>query len=65
VYGRLHGTKSAFSVRSKCANSGKEIAFDIDSDLNVAALHGGSEPMLSVPLANVTGTAEPGITDIF
>ena len=65
VYGRLHATNSSFSVRSACANSMKPITFELDSDLNVAGLAAGADPMFSVPVTKLAETREPSILDIF
>ena len=52
-------------IDTRCANSGKPIKIDIDSDLNIRYVDDGSDPMICVPKVNLLETKEPSIVDIF
>lgn len=65
MYGRLQNRKLSFAVNSECANSGRPIKFELDSDLNVASIDDGSEPMFCVALIDIAKIREPSILDIF
>jgi len=53
------------TIDTECANSGKPIRIEIDSDLNIRCVDDGSDPMICVPKVNVFEAKEPGIVDIF
>ena len=65
VYGKLRNEKLFFTVNSECANSGKPVKIELDSDLNIISVGEGSEPMYCVALMNTAKTKEPSIVDIF
>jgi hypothetical protein len=52
-------------IDTECANSGKPIKIEFDSDLNIKSLTEGSEPLICVPKVNLVETKEPSIVDIF
>jgi hypothetical protein len=45
VYGRLQNRDLTFTIKTKCANSGKEIQIELDSDLNITGMTEGANPM--------------------
>jgi hypothetical protein len=53
------------TIESECANSGKPIKIELDSDLNIKYVAEGSAPMICQPLVNFIETKEPSIVDIF
>ena len=53
------------TIDTECANSGKPIKIELDSDLNVIYVDEGSDPMVCVPKVNVFEAKEPSIVDIF
>jgi hypothetical protein len=65
VYGRLQNKDLTFTINSKCANSGKEIQIELDSELNIISMTEGSTPMYSMALINTDKMKEISIVDIF
>ncbi len=53
------------TIDSECANSGKPIKIELDSDLNVRYVTEGSAPIICQPVVNLVKTKEPSIVDIF
>ena len=45
-----------FTIRSECANSGRQIEIALDSELNIANVTDGSEPMFCLPLVSLAKT---------
>jgi hypothetical protein len=65
VYGRLQNRDLTFTIKTKCANSGKEIQIELDSDLNITGMTEGANPMYSMALINTDRMKEISIVDIF
>ncbi|MDM8525224.1 hypothetical protein QUF80_17775 [Desulfococcaceae bacterium HSG8] len=65
VYGRLQNKELSFTIHSKCANSGRQIEIEVDSELNITSVADGSDPMFCLALMNTAKTKEPSIVDIF
>jgi len=65
VYGRLQNKDLTFTINSKCANSGKQIKIELDSDLNIIRMTEGSSPMYCMALINTDKMKERSIVDIF
>jgi hypothetical protein len=65
VYGRLQKKKLSFTIQSQCANSGRQIEIALDSDLNIANVTDGSDPMFCLPLVSLAKTKRPSIVDLF
>jgi hypothetical protein len=65
VYGRLQKMDLDFTIHSKCANSGKPIRIELDSDLNINSMTEGSDPMYSMALINSDRMKELSIIDVF
>ena len=53
------------TIDTQCANSGKSIRIQFDSDLNLQHVEEGSEPLICAPKVNLVETKEPSIVDIF
>jgi hypothetical protein len=53
------------TINSECANSGKPIKIEFDSDLNIRYVDEGSDPIVCQPMVNFIETKEPSIVDIF
>jgi hypothetical protein len=65
VYGRLQNKKVTFTIQSKCANSGKPLQFELDSELHITSMTEGADPMYSMALINTDRMKEASIVDIF
>jgi hypothetical protein len=65
VYGRLQNRDLTFTINSKCANSGKKIRIELDSELNITGMTKGADPMYSMALINTDKMKEISIVDIF
>ncbi|MBW2217327.1 MAG: hypothetical protein JRF34_09060 [Deltaproteobacteria bacterium] len=65
MYGRLQKKELSFTIQSECANSGRKIEIELDSDLNIINVPDGSDPMFCLPLVSLAKTKSPGIVDIF
>jgi hypothetical protein len=65
VYGRLQNKDLTFTINTKCANSGKEIQIDLDSEMNITSMTEGAEPMYSMALINTDKMKEKSIVDVF
>ncbi|MCP4348310.1 MAG: hypothetical protein GY795_22710 [Desulfobacterales bacterium] len=55
----------SFKIHSECANSGRQIEIEVDSELNITSVTDGSDPMFCLALMNTARTKEPSIVDIF
>ena len=55
----------AFTINSTCANSGKQIEIELDSELNITAMTEGAEPMYSMPIISSDRMKEASIVDVF
>ncbi|MDH3391991.1 MAG: hypothetical protein OEL85_09370 [Desulfobulbaceae bacterium] len=65
MYGRLQNKDLTFTINTKCANSGKEIQIDLDSEMNITFMTEGAEPMYSMALINTDKMKEKSIVDVF
>jgi hypothetical protein len=65
VYGRLQNKELTFTINSECANSGKQIEIELDSELNITGMSEGSDPVYSMALINTDRMKEASIVDIF
>jgi hypothetical protein len=65
VYGRLKNRELNFTIQSECANSGRQIEIELDSDLNITGMTEGSDPFYSMALINTARMKELSIVDIF
>ena len=65
MYGRLQNRDLTFTINSKCANSGKKIQIELDSELNITGMTEGADPMYSMALINTDKMKEISIVDIF
>jgi hypothetical protein len=65
VYGSLKNKDLTFTIDTKCANSGRDIHIEMDSDMNITAMTEGAEPMYSMALINTDKMKEKSIVDVF
>jgi len=65
VYGRVQNRELNFTINSTCANSGRQIEIEIDSELNITRMTEGCTPMYSMALINSDRMKEASIVDIF
>ena len=54
-----------FTIESMCANSGKQIRIDLDSEMNIIDMTEGCEPFYSMDLINSDRMKEANIVDVF
>jgi hypothetical protein len=65
VLGKLHKKELSFTIQAECANGGKRIEIELDSELNIKKVPDGSNPMFCLPIVPLANTKEPSIVDIF
>jgi len=65
VQGRLRGETLAFDVRTECACCGREIRFQMKSDLRFTLTDTTSDPVFFIPLVDFTKLKAPSIIDDF
>jgi hypothetical protein len=52
-------------VKTRCANSGKPMQIEIDSELNIKSVEQGATPLIFVPKVNFFTLKDPSIIDAF
>jgi hypothetical protein len=65
VQGQLRGENLSFVVETVCADSGRPIQIEIDSDLNYRVVEGKAELRIFVPIIDVDKLGDPSIIDAF
>lgn len=55
----------SFRIESRCADSGKPVNIEIDSDLNLLSVSKGADPFIFVPSVILEKSEEKSIIDIF
>ena len=65
VQGQLRNEPLTFTIQSECADCGKEIHIQIDSDLNYSVSEPDAEPLIFVPQVDFSTLEEPSIIDVF
>jgi hypothetical protein len=65
VQGQLRGKRLSLTIDTICAESGRPIQIEIDSDLNYRVAGGGAGTMLCVPLVDFDKLEDPSIIDAF
>jgi hypothetical protein len=65
VQGHLRNEAIEFTVESECAHCQRAIELEIDSDLHYRVLTKGAEPLVHVPMVDVTKLDAPNIIDGF
>ncbi len=65
VQGQLLDTNLSCTVETECAVSGREIVFEIDSDLSHRVRSSAEEPLLFIPLIDLGALDAPSIVDDF
>ena len=65
MYGRLQNKDLPFTINTNCANSGKQIQIEIDSEMNIISMTEGADPMYSMALINTDKMKEKSIVDVF
>jgi hypothetical protein len=54
-----------FTIDTECANSGRLIQVELDSEMNITGMTEGAAPMISMALINPDKMKEMSIVDIF
>ncbi|MEJ2212171.1 MAG: hypothetical protein P8129_24535 [Anaerolineae bacterium] len=65
MQGQLRGKCLSFTIDTLCAETGRPIQIEIDSDLNYHTGEGGAGTMLCVPLVDFDKLEDPSIIDAF
>jgi hypothetical protein len=65
VQGQLRGGPLSFVVETACAHCERPIQIEIDSQLAYRVLQEDAEPVLFVPLIDLTKLDDPSIIDAF
>ena len=65
MQGRLLEKNLSCTVETKCAVSGREISFEIDSDLDSSVRSSTEEPVFFIPMINLGDLDAPSIVDDF
>ncbi len=65
VQGQLWGEGLSFVVETGCANSGRPIQIEIDSELNYRVVQEQADPRIFIPLIDVDKLDDPSIIDAF
>ena len=55
----------SFTIQTRCANSGRPIEIDLDSEMDISRVTDGSDPMFCLPIVSLAKTKRPSIVDIF
>ena len=65
MYGNLLEKELSFTIEAECANSGKQMKIELDSELNIIHVPGGSDPMFCIPITPLAKTKDPSIVNVF
>jgi hypothetical protein len=65
VQGRLSDRNLEYTIHSACANSGRTIEIEVDSELNIGRVTDGARPMYSMAIMNTETMTEKSIIDVF
>ena len=65
VQGRLLDKEFTCTVETECAVSGREIALEIESDLNHRVRTAGKNPLIFIPVIDLGNLDAPSIVDDF
>jgi len=65
VLGKLKQRKFNFTIKAKCANSGRDIEIELDSDLEITRITKDAAPMFCLPIVPLANTKQPSIVNIF
>ena len=65
MQGRLSDRNLEYTIHSSCANSGRLIEIEVDSDLNIGRVTDGARPMYSMALMDTETMTEKSIVDVF
>ncbi|MDX1776955.1 MAG: hypothetical protein R3297_10260 [Desulfobulbales bacterium] len=65
MYGSLQNRDLTFTINTNCANSGKEMRIELDSDMNIIGMTEGADPHCSMALINTDKMKEKSIVDVF
>ena len=65
VQGHLLDKELTCTVETECAVSGREIAFEIESDLSHRVRTAGKNPLLFIPVIDLGNLDAPSIVDDF
>ena len=63
MQGQLREEHLSFVVKSECANSGRPIHIEIDSDLKYEVVEGGPDLRIFVPIIDADRLDDPSIID--
>ncbi|MFC1826861.1 hypothetical protein ACFLZQ_02895 [Thermodesulfobacteriota bacterium] len=55
----------SFTIQAECANSGRQIEIELDSELDITHVTDGSDPMFCIAITPLAKTKDPSIVDVF
>jgi hypothetical protein len=61
----LRNRDLTYTIDTTCANSGRSIKIELDSELNITAITEGASPMFCLVLMNTDKMKEKSIVDVF
>jgi hypothetical protein len=65
VQGQLRNEPLNFKIQSECAQSGKEICIEMDSELKYLVSNPDAHPLIFVPTVDFSTLEDPSIIDAF
>lgn len=65
VQGQLRNEALEFSIQTECAQSGRSIHLEMDSDLNYTVREQEARPLIFVPMVDFDRLEAPSIIDDF
>jgi len=65
VQGQLRNEFLTFTIQTACAQSGKELRIEIDSELNYSVSDPDANPLIFVPMVDFSTLEDPSIIDAF
>ena len=65
VQGYLRDEPLSFVIETECAHCHEPIHIELDSNLNYRILTDGADPLVHVPMVNISELEDPSIIDGF
>ncbi|MFN2146312.1 MAG: hypothetical protein ACK2T7_13240 [Anaerolineales bacterium] len=65
VQGQLRNEYLTFKIETSCAQTGREIIIEIDSELKSTVLSEGAKPVIFIPMVDFSKLEDPSIIDAF
>ena len=65
MQGRLRNEALSFLIESSCAQTGRPVRIEIDSDLKLKKVTAGADPHVFIPSVDLGSIAEESIIEVF